>query len=61
METKISRERAIQIIQRLMSWMSEDCLPKDAIAEFEACGLDYAEIRALGFGYLLEGLEDEDE
>lgn len=60
MKTKISRERAIQIIQRLMSWMSEDCLPKDAIAEFEACGLDYAEIRALGFGYLLEELEDDE-
>ncbi len=60
MKTKISRERAIQIIQRLMSWMSEDCLAEDAVAEFEACGLDYAEIRALGFGYLLEGLEDEE-
>lgn len=57
---EISRERAIQIIQNLMSWMSSDCLPKDAVDEFDACGISYKEIKELGFGYLLEGLTDDE-
>lgn len=59
-DNSISYERAIQIIQKCINWITCDVEFADAIADLNAIGLDKEEIKEFGFNYLFDA-EEEDE
>ncbi len=57
----ISYERAIQIIQKCIDWITCDVEFADAIADLNAIGFDEEEIKEFGFNYLFDAEEENED
>ena len=51
-------KRAIKVLKNCLSWITTDSL--DTLDAFECIGLDDDEIESLGYGYLLDAKEEEE-
>ena len=60
-EGGIDYDRAVQLLKRCMSWIEDDKYTLfDALSAFEDIGIDDDEIEMLGFAYMLDVKEEEE-